>query len=297
MDALRRVSGKDLFQNFGEQMNADLALATIACRKRPGLDEHHANVVLEPSYGQLDYYAPILLALAREYRRPSYQFLATWDDSLGGLQRTRYKTPHGEELLFELGGYAFVWFDDSVPAKAVEPKLSWHFPSVDEAYARSSWKAGGLLVGVRHGEVVVSAGGHAVLIEPGAVTNRAGPGKILRVTDAGHRAVIECADPSVSSEIELNRRTGKLVIRRSGQAACTFWCQGEPSRHKNELRWDNGVTLKVREGHLVQWAPQGHATTLSVGNGLLPLDDPARKAYPLVTLSPADSGKLVIEIK
>ena len=79
MDALRRVTGKDLFKPFAKQMNADLALASIACRKPPGLNEHHANVVLEPSYGQLDYYAPILLALAREYRRPLYQQLAYGD--------------------------------------------------------------------------------------------------------------------------------------------------------------------------------------------------------------------------
>src|SRR6185295_693289 len=97
MDPLRRVTGNDLFKGFSKQMNADLALASIACRKRPGLDEHQANVVLEPSYGQLDYYAPILLALAREYRRPLYQQLAYWDQSLGSIQHTRYVTPHGEE--------------------------------------------------------------------------------------------------------------------------------------------------------------------------------------------------------
>src|SRR4030095_3909814 len=113
MDALRRVTGKDLFRPFAHQMNPSLAFASIACPKLPGLDEDHANVVLEPSYGQLDYYAPVLLALAREYRRPLYQHLARWDDSLGRLQRTRYITPHGEELLFELGGYAYLWCDDS----------------------------------------------------------------------------------------------------------------------------------------------------------------------------------------
>ena len=106
LDALRRVTGLDLFRKHERAMNADLALASIAARKSSTYDQDHANVVLEPSYGQLDYYAPVLLYLAREYHRPTLQYLALWDETLGGLQKTRYVTPHGEALLFELGGYA-----------------------------------------------------------------------------------------------------------------------------------------------------------------------------------------------
>ena len=111
MDALRRVTGRDLFKTHAAHMNADLALASIAARRTGGYDQDHANTVLEPSYGQLDYYAPVLVCLAREYRRGIYQHLALWDETLGQIQKTRYVTPHGEPLLFELGGYAFVWFD------------------------------------------------------------------------------------------------------------------------------------------------------------------------------------------
>jgi hypothetical protein len=297
MDPLRRVTGTNLFRAFAAQMNADLALASVACRKRPGLDEHHANVVLEPSYGQLDYYAPILLALAREYRRPVYQLLASWDDSLGSLQRTRYITPHGEELLFELGAYAFLWNDDSVPPKAAETKLSWHFPSVDEAYARSSWKPGDLLVGVRHGEVVISAGGQTIFIAPDAVTNSVGQHKILGITDDGRRAVIHCADATASTQIELDRRSGKVQIQRSGKEVWKFWCQGQPERRRNQLRWRNAATLEIREGQLSEWSPQGHTTTLSVANGLLPLHDPVCKSYPLVTVLPTAKGRVILEIR
>ncbi|MBI4606492.1 MAG: hypothetical protein HY721_31390 [Planctomycetes bacterium] len=135
-------------------------------------------MVLEPSYGQLDYYSPVLLFLAREQRRPLCQRLALWDRSLGRLQRTRYVTPHGEELLFAFGGYAYLWYDPGLPALAEaaaargvgagkaggasgagDGKLSYHFPSVGEAYLRASWKPGDLLVGVRKGELVVHAGG------------------------------------------------------------------------------------------------------------------------------------------
>src|SRR5204863_2425959 len=89
MDALRQVTGQDLFKKFEKQMSADLALASIVAEKLPGYDQNYANVVLEPYYGQLDYYAPVLLFLAREYHRPIFQYLALWDHSLGQLQKTR----------------------------------------------------------------------------------------------------------------------------------------------------------------------------------------------------------------
>ena len=84
-------------------MNPDLALASIATRQqRERPDEHQQNVLLSPSYGQLNYYSPVLVALAREYRIPTCQYLAQWDESLGALQKPRYRTPHGEQLLFKL---------------------------------------------------------------------------------------------------------------------------------------------------------------------------------------------------
>ncbi|NOS68972.1 MAG: DUF4962 domain-containing protein [Verrucomicrobia bacterium] len=298
MDALRRVTGKDLYPRFEKQMNADLALASIACLKLPGLDEHHANVVLEPSYGQLDYYAPVLLALAREYRRPIYQHLARWDKSLGSLQHTRYITPHGEELLFELGGYAYVWNDDSLRAKGDEQKLSWHFPSVDEAYARRSWRPGDLLAGIRKAEVVIHAGGQTVLIQPGTTTNAPIGDSIMSMTDNGRRALIRCGTNSISSlEVELDRHGNKIFLRRFGSAAFQFWSQGEPGRAANELRWANGTKLIVREGKLTEWLPEDHSMTLSVGNGLLPLKDPNPKAHSLTTVLPSVGGRVIIEIR
>ena len=297
MDALRHVTGKNLYQPFAQQMNADLALASVADRKRPGLDEHHANVVLEPSYGQLDYYAPVLLALAREYRRPVYQRLALWDESLGSLQRSRYVTPHGEELLFELGGYAYLWNDDSVPHKTDEKKLSWHFPSVAEAYVRASWNPGDLLAGVRKGEIVVHAGGIPVLIQPGVTTNAPAGTNVLELIDDGRRAVIRCATNSTPSiEVELDRRQQKLVLRRSGFDRWQFWCQGEPKRDGQKLKWPNGTALIIRQGQIADWPPKRYTTALSVGNGLLPLNDPAPRSHPLVTLSP-DAGKTVVEVQ
>ncbi len=298
MDPLRRVTGRDLYQRFARQMNAELALASVACRKQPGLDEPHANVVLEPSYGQLDYYAPVLLALAREYRRPIYQSLARWDESLGRLQRTRYITPHGEELLFELGGYAYLWCDDSAAGRADEQKLSWHFPSVDEAYLRRSWTADDLLVGLRQGEVVVHSGGVPVLVQPGANPNRPAADKIHQLLDDGRRAVVRCGTNSEPSlQIELDRRKGSLRLRRNGPANLQFWCQGAPRRAGNQLIWQNGTTLVVRAGRLAEWSPMGYTGALAVGNGLLPLQDPAPSFHPLVTVTPDRSGSILIEVR
>jgi hypothetical protein len=297
MEALRNVTGKNLFQPFANQMNADLALASVACRKSPGLDEHHANVILEPSYGQLDYYAPILLALAAEYRRPIFQELARWDQSLGSIQHTRYVTPHGEELLFELGGYAYIWCDDSLRASSNEKKLSWHFPSTDEAYARLSWKPGELLVGLRKGELVVHAGGQTVIIESGMATNSPVENQVLGLTDDGSRAVIRSRSGSAASmEIELDRKHRKLLIRRAGSDNWRFWCQGEPEPRGGKLKWKNGTTLTIRQGRLTDWSSQGYTTALSVGNGLLPLKDPRQRSYPLAAVAPERDGNISVEI-
>jgi hypothetical protein len=295
MDALRRVTGRDLFGRFADEMNPSLALASIACRKLPGLDEHHANVVLEPSYGQLDYYAPILLALAREYRRPIYQHLARWDESLGNLQHTRYVTPHGEELLFELGGYAYLWCDDSVPDQSHEKKLSWHFPSVDEAFARASWKPGALLVGVRKGEIVVHKDGYPVLIEPG--TTNQPSGKIRDFIDDGRHAVLRYGSESNSFDLELDRKKDLLLIHRTSPNSWHFWSQGAPRHQGNELKWQKRTKLILRKGNIANWLPQGYTTELSVGNGLLPLNDPLKQAYPLTTAAPDPAGELLIEIR
>src|SRR5690606_42132953 len=66
--------------------------------RSPGWSENDETVIFSPSYGQLDYYAPVLLALAKEYRDPRAQNLALWDKTLGSLQQTRYITRSGEQL-------------------------------------------------------------------------------------------------------------------------------------------------------------------------------------------------------
>ncbi|MBM3839702.1 MAG: DUF4962 domain-containing protein [Verrucomicrobia bacterium] len=296
MDALRRVTRKDLFQPFAKQMNADIALASVACWKRPGLDRDQANVVLEPSYGQLDYYAPILLALAREYRRPTYQHLARWDESLGNLQRSRYVTPHGEELLFELGGYAFLWCDDSVADRADEKRLSWSFPSVSEVYARASWKSGDVLVGLRKGELVVHVGGHAVLA--GAWAEQGSTNFVCRVlSDDGRKVTLESrAQNGRSLVVRLDRPKQQLLIHRNSDGEWHWWCHETPARKGNMLSWNSGVALRFKAGRISKFEPAGYAPKLSVAFGKLDMVDPLARAYPLVEVLAPAKGETIIEV-
>jgi hypothetical protein len=297
MDPLRRITGQDLYTPFRAKMNADLALASIAAEKRTKHDQDHETVVLEPSYGQLNYYAPVLLALAREYRRPLYQHLALWDHTLGSLQNTRYVTPSGEVLRFELGGYAYLWYDPTVTAEVSDAPRHYHFPSVGEAYLRESWEPGGVVVGVRKGSLVVHVGGKIVLVEllPGAEAGLA----VRRVTDDGTRASIHCEGPNGARlEVEL-QRPGRLIIRRKAPGNWTWYCDPSVQRKENAWSQPSGVaaaTLTLRSGKVAAWEAEGHQPPLAVGNGRLNLRDPLPMKYPMAELAPDTSGEVVLEL-
>ena len=182
--------------------------------------------------------------------------------------------------------------------KANEKKLSYHFPSVDEAYLRASWKAGDLLVGVRKGELVVHAGGRPVLIESGLSASAQTNITIQSLEDNDTVAVVRCgnADEALLT-VELNRREHRLLIHRRRTGDWQWWCQGTPKRDGNTLRWGRQVSLTARAGEIAAFDPDGYAPKLSVGNGLLPLSDPAGQKYPLVVIHPPASGETVLEVK
>lgn len=303
MDALRRVTGRDLFRPYQKFMSADLALASVATEKRfsgwpGGYSQNHESVVLEPSYGQLDYYAPVLLHLAREYRRPTCQYLALWDRSLGCIQRTRYITPHGEPLLFEFGGYAYLWYDVTVPAEPDEQRLAYHFPSVDEAYLRCSWKPNDLLVGVRKGEVVVHAGGTPVLVDPADWRDPPTSLRVRALEDKGEVATIRCGgDKGEVLTVELHRSEGRLVLRRQVPEDWQWWCQGSPLRAGNGVSWGRRVRARVVAGELTSWEPEGYAPVLSTAYGKLTMADPAPMRFPRATIRPPANGEIVLEVQ
>ncbi len=297
MDPLRRVTGRDLFKKYEKQMNADLALASIASKNEPGYHQSYANIVQQPYYAQLDYYAPVLLFLAHEYRRPIFQYLALWDSSLGHIQKTRAITPHGEQLSFELGGYAYIWCDTSVPAKADEKKLSFHFPSTDEAYLRTSWKPDDLLVSVWKGQMIVHAGGRPVLVET-AIQEPPTDLPVQSVDDNGATAIIRCGTNETNRvTIELDRKKHTVTIRRNVAGDWTWWCHGNPVRKNNELRWDKKTTLHFSQGEMVDFDPVGYEPSFATGFNKLKLLDPAPMKFGKIKAKPSSTGEFVLEIK
>ncbi len=301
LDALRRGTGQDLFADFAAQMSGRMALAKIVARRPPGWDAIHASVMMEPSYAQLNYYAPVLLGLARAYRRPIYQHLALWDETIGAIQKTRYITPHGEQMLFAWGGYAYAWYDPTLaPEIEKDLPLSFAFPEVNEACVRSSYLPGGLAAACRLGAVVVHAGGRPVLCETNS-TDWPAPTSVrdLTLRDTGSNATISFRadnDPRFDAQTLELRRPRECVITRTGAAPMSWWCHGLPAQENNALRWPDGTELRVSAGRLLPLQPDGFREAPAVGYGKLKMADPRPLVFPLLKAEP-DQGRLVIEIK
>ena len=299
MDALSRVTGEDLFTPFADKMDARLALASVAAPKIGGHDQDHETVILEPSYGQINYYSPVLLALARVYRNPLYQHLALWDKTLGSVQQTRYVTDNGEWMLFGWGGYAYAWYDPTVPTTPeADAPLSFDFPSINEAYLRASYTPNGLVVGMRRKAVVIHVGGRPVYADhydghhPPAVVSD------VALQDDGKQAVVTCKgaeDSGFTRQTLLLDRPDRLTLTRLTDTEQAWWCYGKPVLDGNSLRWDDGTTLEVTRGTLLSLDPAGYHDEIVVGLGLLRLKDPLPMTYPLVKAQP-HAGRLVVEV-
>ena len=294
MDPLRRVTGIDLFTPFAGQMSGRLALAKIAGGKAPGWDENHRTVIHEPCYGQLNYWSPVLLYLAREYRRPIYQHLALRDETLGAIQRTRFITPNGEALVFAYGGYAYAWYDPTVPAEVeANLPLSFDFPETCEAYARAGYRSGDMMAGYRQGVTIVHAGGRALFVDSAPMADDGAPGVAL--VDDGQRAVITGQVGAVAQTLTL-QRPGRVRLVRNGADAVTWWCHEQAERDGNTLRWRDGSVLRVIKGTITGFAPEGHLDWKVTGMNLLKCADPMPKRYPLVTAGSED-GEFILEVE
>jgi hypothetical protein len=298
MSALRHVTGQDLFQPFAAQMDGRLALAATAAPRLPGWDEDHQTVIFEPSYGQLNYYSPVLVALAREYRNPLCQHLALWDHTLGAVQESRYITPHGEWMLFDWGGYAYAWFDPTVPAAApADAPRVFAFPSVGEAYLRSGYDPGGIVAGCKNGQSIIHAGGRAVLVDVTGWPQADGSG--LQVHDDGRHAALRWTGATGGGfrlqSLRLRRPDLLTLVRRTIQESM-WWCSPGAVRDGNCLRWPDGTTVTVKKGTLTKVDPEGYHDQKIVGMGLLKCVDPMPMTYPQVTASP-ENGELVIEVR
>ena len=276
MEALRRVTGRDLLQEFPRALPGRIALAAVAGRQSAELSANECNrsVLFGPNYGQLNYWSPGLVYLARVERRPIYQHLACWDDSLGSMQRTRFITPNRqEELLFGSGPYAFLWYDASVPAE-IEANLPLSFefpePEVNEAYLRASYDEGALLVGMKKGGLVVHAGGRAVFVDqlPTNDTNKptAAVDEML-LSDDGRTAAIRCVGPKEAAIgeqfVELTGPAGLRLSVHFGTSKLVVHGESASGRKNIPLaRW-RGVAGRARRSRGAQgrWL-RGNARSL-----------------------------------
>ncbi len=299
MDALRRVTGRDLFKPNKQHMPGRIALAAVAGPKRPGHNEDNQSVLFGPSYGQLDYWSPVLVYLAREYRRPIYQHFALWDQSLGSIQKTRYVTKSDEQLMFTFGGYVYAWVDPTVPDE-IEPglPLSFEFADVNEAYVRASYEIGAIVAAVRQGALVVHAGGRPVLVSSSSIhgSPTLEPGQSLE--DDGKTATVCFGDTGTAKDTEpalVLSRPGHLMIRWQAAADVQWSCHGKPGRNGNTLTWPGGTQLVVTKGEIRFVDAEGHRDRKVVGMGRLELEDPMPMRYPLVTARPAE-GELGITV-
>jgi hypothetical protein len=297
MDALRRVTGRDLFREHPDALPGRIALAAVAGKQSRDLkyNEMNRSVLFGPCYGQIDYWSPVLLFLAREQRRPIYQHLARWDESMGSLQRTRYITPsRKEELLFALGGYVYVWYDETVTDE-IESDVprSFEFPEqvVNEAYIRSSYEPGGIVVGMLKGKLIVHAGGQPVLndlLGVSDINKPAEPVDEMLVADDGRQAMIRCVGPKQfgigEQRVELTRPS-RLTIRRETTRDVTWWHAGRPQQQGNNLTWPDGTTVEVTRGSIATIDPNGFKDE-KVHFGGMKFADPQPIAYPIVTVRP-----------
>ncbi|MCA9101110.1 MAG: hypothetical protein KDA63_08175 [Planctomycetales bacterium] len=312
LDALRRVTGRDLVAEFPDALPGRMALAAIAGPQPSELryNEAHRSVLFGPSYGQIDYWSPVLVYLAREQRRPIFQYLAGWDGALGRLQRTRYITPTAhEELLFSFGGYVYVWLDPTVPSD-IEPTapLSFEFPEpeVNEAYLRASYEPEDMVVGFKKGGLVVHAGGRPVLVDQLAsrddVNDPAEAVAEMLVADDGCTALIRCVGPESAGigeqRIRLRRAEPDVVagvlIDRETDGAMSFWYAGPATHVSNALCWPDGTELVVSCGSIAGIEKDGFIDKKSHYAGM-EYADPHAFTYPLVTVVPQD-GRVTIEV-
>jgi hypothetical protein len=310
IDPLRRVTGRDLFAEFPASLPGNIALAAVAGGQPRELEfnEHNRSVIFGPSYGQLDYWSPVLVYLARHHKQSIYQHLALWDESMGSLQRSRYISQRqrngipfqDEELLFCFGPYAYMWYDSSIPA-AVDKDLPLSFefpePDVNEVYLRASYNKDDMVVGMKKGGIVVHAGGHRVFVDELNVEDTNNPREALEKTvlsDDGKRATLRCTGSHFGEQhIEL-QRPSDLTIDRQTSETLTWWFSG-PAEHKDNMwTWPNGTQLTLLKGNVVATIPEGVMSEDTEQPGFK-FSDRHPFAYPRVTVKPVE-GRITVQV-
>jgi hypothetical protein len=307
MDALKRVTGEDLFKEYSKNMRAEIAFAAIAGQNDQEWGETNRSVLLCPSYAQLDYWSPILLGLARQYRDCGCQYLGLWDKRIGSIQKVRYVTPNkGEQLLFAQGGYAYAWYDPVVQARVKEciPR-SFKFPEVNEMYVRQGYNKGDFVIAMSKNDypnqsvvVVIHAGNDAIV----NTINVPDTNSVYELADDGNTAVIKgiagVHSRAFIERLVLDRKTEKITAELRTAKPFSFWSHCVPLNDGNSLRWADNVSLKVCLGRITAVDPNGYSDQPQVTlkkQKFLQFRDPHPFTYPLTTITP-DGERIILEI-
>jgi hypothetical protein len=307
MDALKRVTGEDLFREYSKYMRPAIAFAAIAGQNDQEWGEENRSVLLCPNYSQLDYWSPVLMGLARQYRDSGCQYLGLWDKKIGGIQKVRYITPNkGERLLFAEGGYAYAWYDPEIQAciKENAPK-SFSFPEVNEIYVRQGYNKGDFVMAISKKDnpsqspvVVIHAGNDAIINTIDVPDSNS----VYELADDGNTAVIRGIAPEHSKacidRIVLDRRTRKITVELRTSKPFSFWSHSLPMRDGNSLAWPHNAVLKVCSGRITAIDPNSHSDQPQVvlkKQKFLRFRDPHPCRYPITTITP-DDEKIILEI-
>ncbi len=307
VDALRRVTGRDLLAEFPRALPGRIALAAVAGRHPAELEygQLNGNVLYGPSYGQLNYWSPVLLYIARHERRPIYQHLAL----MGRIARRPAavairdaQPPRGTALFVRWLRVSVVRRIRRHPRSNLTCRGHSNFPEpdVNEAYLRASYREGQIVACLKKGALVVHAGGRPVLVDQFNKDEVNSPSEEVAemlVADDGRWARIRCVGPGafgVGEQLIDLDRPHTLTIRRHVEKPLTWWFAGPFTQLDNTIEWPDGTRLNVTRGMLLPVDPAGFVET-KVHYAGMKYADPQPVTYPTVEAQ-ADAGILEIVI-
>ena len=120
--------------------------------------------------------------------------------------------------------------------------------------------------------------------------------EVARPRDDGRTAEVVMSGGGGRVLVTLDR-PDSLRIGRELEGELAFWCQGRPELRDDLLLWRGSGELRVVEGTISRWDPEGHSEELKVGNGRLSLRDPAPRSFPSGVLRPTGRAVLVLEVR
>ncbi|MBB5791183.1 hypothetical protein [Jiangella mangrovi] len=299
LDPLRRATGHDLLTAHARSLDPVPGLAMYLPRRTATPEGH-------PHYGPSTGLCAVFSALARERDDPGLAAVAAQEAAAGRMEVWPARSPRrGEQLWMAWNAYAALWHPGGPEDDAVgpPPALSWHSPTLGEAYVRSGWGPGSFVVAVRRGKVTAWADGVCALADltPHTVVDveesrRTGSGVYrveppglepagLRVADLGDAVVVTGADadgrPLLRVSVDRRRRT-VTVLRLDG--------------HRRRWWWATAATPAVVAGTVTEITADGYRPDLRAGYGLLDVVETDPRAYPLATVEP-DAGRIEVAVQ